>query len=77
VCAFVRLCDSPARLLCAHPPSVEVLRSGANMIVVEMAFNPRELPDIASDSFRGFSFPEAKAMMVEAGLSFSREYHRD
>ena len=76
VCAFTRLCDSSAKLVCAHPPSVDVLRSGANVIVVEVASNPRDIPAVAANTFRGFSFPEARALMSDAGLSFSNEYYR-
>lgn len=77
LCAYARLCDHAARLVCVHPPGLAALRSGANVVVVEMAANPRDEPGTGSDSFRGFGFPEARALMAEAGLAFCGEYHKD
>ncbi len=69
ITAVARLVAGPrVRDVCAHPPDACLLRSGANVIVVESGAIPRDRHP-ASDTWRGFSVNDALTLLHNAGFS--------
>ena len=69
VVAVSRLVAGPrASDICVHPPSLEGVRAGANVVVVETGAVPREMAE-ARGTWRSFSLPEAQGLLASGGYS--------
>jgi biotin synthase len=53
-------------VVCSHPPHPEILRAGANAVVVEVGAIPRDTT-FARTEWRGLTMPEARSLLQQAG----------
>lgn len=58
--------------ICVHPATLESLKSGANIMVVETGAIPRDT-DCENDSWHGMDMNKAKELLKEAGYVVSNE----
>jgi len=67
--AVTRLVAGPrATDICVHPPSLEGVKAGANVVVVETGAVPREMAE-ARGAWRAFTLSEAQGLLASAGYS--------
>ncbi len=57
---------SDVEVVCSHPPHEEILRAGANAVVVEVGAIPRDAK-FARTEWRGLTMSEARKLLRQAG----------
>ena len=58
--------------ICVHPVSLEALKSGANVMVVETGAIPRDI-DCKKDSWNGIDMIKANDLLKEAGYKIEKK----
>ena len=58
--------------ICVHPVTLEALKSGANVMVVETGAIPRD-KDLENDSWHGMDMNKANSLLKEAGFIVSNK----
>ena len=73
IIAVLRLAGgSVVKDICVHPATLEALKSGANIMVVETGAIPRDV-NCEADSWHGMDMEKARSLLEEAGYIVSNK----